>query len=72
MSSSNTETDQFVHGAKAIGEIIGRTEKGAWSALESGRVPGARKIAGRWTLHLPTFRDHFRQPTATPRASAAA
>ncbi|MGJ4932189.1 hypothetical protein ACQR1I_35370 [Bradyrhizobium sp. HKCCYLS2038] len=64
MSSStiSTDNDDFVWGAKSIGKMIGRTEKGAFHALESGRVPGARKVAGRWGLHVPTFREHFRQP----------
>ena len=53
----------FVWGAVAIAPIIGRTEKGAFHALESGRVPGAKKVAGRWGLHLPTFMKHF-EPVA--------
>ncbi|MET4630469.1 hypothetical protein ABIB83_007521 [Bradyrhizobium sp. I1.8.5] len=62
---------ELVWGAAAIGKVIGRSEKGAFHALESGRVPGARKIAGRWGLHLPTFLASF-QPTAMPRSSVAA
>jgi hypothetical protein len=64
------ENPEFIWGAAAIAPIIGRTEKGAFHALESGRVPGAKKVAGRWGLHLPTFTSHFtgddtrRQPVA--------
>jgi len=61
--------NQFVWGAAAIAPIIGRTEKGAFHALESGRVPGAKKVAGRWGLHLPTFNEHFRDPTRTSVAA---
>ena len=50
---------EFVWGAVAIAPYIGRTEKGAFHALESGKVPGAKKVAGRWGLHLPTFRASF-------------
>jgi hypothetical protein len=61
----STENPEFVWGAAAIGPIIGRSEKGAFHALESGRVPGAKKVAGRWGLHVPTFRNHFtEQPVA--------
>ncbi|MCJ9731289.1 hypothetical protein [Bradyrhizobium sp. PRIMUS42] len=68
---SSTENDQFVWGAKAIGKVIGRTEKGAFHALQSGRVPGARNVAGRWGLHIPTFLASF-QTTNTPREPIAA
>jgi hypothetical protein len=52
--------DEFVHGAEAIGPYLGRTTKGAFGALESGKVPGARNIQGRWTLHLPTYLASFK------------
>ncbi|TCU75101.1 hypothetical protein EDE08_103318 [Bradyrhizobium sp. R2.2-H] len=70
-SISNIEQpcDQLVWGAKAIGKVIGRSEKGAFHALESGRVPGAKKIAGRWGMHVPTFLASF---TESPRTSVAA
>ena len=68
-SRVQTENSEFVWGAAAIGPIIGRSEKGAFHALESGRVPGAKKVAGRWGLHLPTFIKHF---TDTARQSVAA
>lgn len=64
------ENPDFIWGAAAIAKVIGRSEKGAFHALESGRVPGAKKVAGRWGLHLPTFTNHFtgagvtRQPVA--------
>jgi hypothetical protein len=60
--SVSNHQDEFVWGAAAIGPIIGRTEKGAFHALESGRVPGAKKVAGRWGLHIPTFRNSFAEP----------
>src|SRR5258705_4632463 len=57
-----SENPDFIWGAAAIAPIIGRTEKGAFHALESGRVPGAKKVAGRWGLHVPTFTRHFTEP----------
>lgn len=70
MSNSNHQ-DDIVWGAASIAPIIGRSEKGAFRALESGRVPGARNVAGRWGLHVPTFLASF-QSTTTPHASVAA
>lgn len=70
MKIDNPESE-LIWGAAAIGKVIGRSEKGAFHALQSGRVPGARNVAGRWGLHIPTFLASF-QPTATPRASVAA
>lgn len=64
MSVSNHQ--EFVWGAAAIGRIIGRSEKGAFHALESGRVPGAKKVAGRWGLHVPTFTSHFTDADKRP------
>jgi hypothetical protein len=45
----------IVWGAEAIAPHLGRTVKGAFGALESGKVPGARKIAGRWALNLRVY-----------------
>jgi hypothetical protein len=66
---TNTQSE-FVWGAARIAPIIGRTEKGAFHALESGRVPGAKKMAGRWGLHLPTFHKFFTGPGASDSVAA--
>jgi hypothetical protein len=59
MSIQNEATtpalDTIVWGADAIAPHLGRTVKGAYGALEGGRVPGAKKIAGRWALNLRIF-----------------
>ncbi|RXH23312.1 hypothetical protein XH99_31870 [Bradyrhizobium nanningense] len=68
MKIENPESE-LIWGAAAIGKVIGRSEKGAFHALQSGRVPGARNVAGRWGLHVPTFLASF---TEAPRASVAA
>jgi hypothetical protein len=52
--------DELIWGAEAIAPFLGRTTKGAFGALESGKVPGARNVAGRWALHLPTFYATFK------------
>jgi hypothetical protein len=49
----------IVWGAAAIAPHLGRTTKGAFNALESGRVPGAKKIAGRWALNLTVYHSAF-------------
>jgi len=59
MSMTETTPTDLVWGAEAIAPHLGRSTKGAFNALESGRVPGARKVAGRWALHLPKFYASF-------------
>jgi len=54
-----TTTDQIVWGAEAIAPYLGRSTKGAFGALEGGKVPGAKKIAGRWALNLRVFNEAF-------------
>lgn len=53
--------DTIVWGADAIAPHLGRTVKGAYCALEAGRVPGAKKIAGRWALNLRILHATFEQ-----------
>jgi hypothetical protein len=53
---------EIVHGAEAIAPHLGRSVKGAYGALESGRVPGARKIAGKWALNLTVYHRSFEAP----------
>jgi hypothetical protein len=51
----------IVWGAAAIAPHIGRSVKGAFGALESGKVPGAKKIAGRWALNLSVYFAAFQE-----------
>jgi hypothetical protein len=55
----STTVPEIVHGAEAIAPHLGRSTKGAYGALESGRVPGARKIAGKWALNLSVYYASF-------------
>jgi hypothetical protein len=57
--SVQTESTNLVWGAEAIAPHIGRSTKGTYHALESGKVPGAKKIAGRWALNLRVFLASF-------------
>jgi hypothetical protein len=57
--NTTSALDTIVWGADAIAPHLGRTVKGAYGALEGGRVPGAKKIAGRWALNLRIFHATF-------------
>ena len=49
----------IIWGARAIAKTLNTTEKTIFHKLERGQLPGARKIGGRWCLHLPTFYKVF-------------
>jgi hypothetical protein len=49
------ETKKIIWGCKAIAKEIGRSEKATFYALQQGKIPGARKIAGRWGLDFSVF-----------------
>ena len=57
--ATTTALDEIVWGGEAIAPYIGRTTKGVYHALENGKVPGAKKIAGRWALNLRIFHAAF-------------
>ena len=59
MSIRAETTPEIVWGANAIAPYLGRTVKGAFGALESGKVPGAKKIAGRWALNMRVYHAAF-------------
>jgi hypothetical protein len=50
MSSIQTDSTEpkILYGAKDIAPAIGKTEKGAFAALQRGSIPGARKLGGKW------------------------
>lgn len=49
-----TET-KIIWGCKAIAKAIDRSEKSTFHALQEGKIPGARKVAGRWGLNFGVF-----------------
>jgi hypothetical protein len=63
------DPSELIWGGRAIARAIGRTEAATFHALERGRVPGARRLGGRWALHVPSFRAAFKcmasEPTRT-------
>lgn len=44
-----TDMDTPIWGAKAIGLVIGRSERAAYHLLESKALRGAKKIRGVWS-----------------------
>jgi hypothetical protein len=59
MSKIESTTADVVWGAEAISTHLGRTVKATFCALESGKVPGARKIGGRWAFNPKVFLAAF-------------
>ena len=50
-----TTDAKIIWGCKAIAEAIGRSEKACFHALQENKIPGAKKIAGRWGLDYSVF-----------------
>jgi len=40
-------------------ELIGLSTWAMRNAAKTGRLPGARKIGGRWFIHRPTLENYF-------------
>lgn len=64
MSKIQSTTADLIWGAENIAPHIGRTTKGAFGALESGKIPGAKNIAGRWALNLKVYLAAFENTSA--------
>ena len=58
------DLDQFVWGARAIGELIGRNERATFHLLEQGALP-ARKFGRQWATSRRLIMDAM-----TPRVAA--
>lgn len=52
-------TLEVVWGARAIAKAINRSEKATYWMLESGTLPGAKKVAGRWCFSPAVFEQHM-------------
>ncbi len=48
-----------IWGCKDIARTIGRSEKATFHALQEGKIPGAKKVAGRWGLDPRVFAAAF-------------
>lgn len=42
--------DRIIWGAKNIGRAINRNERQTFGLLESGKIPGAKKVGHLWTV----------------------
>jgi hypothetical protein len=49
----------LIWGATPIGKELGLNPRQAYHLLESGAVPGARKVGGRWCASRPGLRRNF-------------
>jgi hypothetical protein len=59
---------EVVWGAGSIAKAINRTERAVFHMLESGRLPGAKKISGRWCFVPSIF---FSMMAETPSSGSA-
>ena len=64
------DPSELIWGGRAIARAIGRTEAATYHALKRGRVPGARRVGGRWALHVPSFRAAFECMASEPACSS--
>jgi hypothetical protein len=58
-NAAPVEVTGIIWGCEAIAMAIGRAKKSTYAALEAGKIPGARKIAGRWGLDPKAFAAAF-------------
>jgi hypothetical protein len=65
-------TPENIRGARAIAEFIGMPSntKTIFYHLDKGAIPGARKIGGRYVLHVPTYRAAFNETLPAPPVAA--
>jgi hypothetical protein len=59
-----------VWGAEAISSEINRTPRATYRMLESGTLPGARKVAGRWCFAPSVFYSSLCVPHSDAQAAA--
>jgi hypothetical protein len=56
--------DEFIWLVGPISEFLGRTERATYHLLENDKVPGAKRVGGRWCLMPSVFRKSFEQGVA--------
>lgn len=54
----------MIWGARAIGKEINRNERVTFGLLESGQIPGAKKVGGRWCIAASRLREFFEREDA--------
>jgi hypothetical protein len=60
--SSDIAEPEFVYRVANISRVVNGTPAAVYHRLRRKQMPGARKIGGIWALHLPTYRQFFRNP----------
>jgi hypothetical protein len=48
-------------GARAIAQPLGVSERRCFHMLETGAIPGAKKVAGRWAITRSRLRELFEE-----------
>jgi hypothetical protein len=61
MLPQSTPAPTVVWGAPAIAATINRPLRATYHMLESGALPGAKKIAGRWCFDHSVFLAKLRE-----------
>jgi hypothetical protein len=51
---------RIISRAKNIAAFLDRSERSAFHLLEAGKIRGARKVGGVWTLDTAVFFESFR------------
>ena len=59
----------LIWGAKNIARAICQSERQTFYMLESGQLPGARKVGGKWVITRAMLRRIFEGATNAPAAS---
>jgi len=59
IQNESAAAPEIVWGAAGIAEIIGRSGKSVFGMLEAGKLPGARRIGGRWCFRPSVFFASF-------------
>ena len=59
IEATEPATMDLIWGAAAIGKVINRTPKQVFHMLESGHIPPARKLGGKWVVSERQLREFF-------------
>jgi hypothetical protein len=55
----HTDGNEIIWGAKAIGAVIGLSERKTFHLLETGQLKGAMKIGRRWCISRQNLMANF-------------
>jgi hypothetical protein len=57
--SEPVKTLGLIHGAKAIGAILGKSPRETFYLLERGHIEGAKKLGAQWCVPESKLRQQF-------------